>query len=101
MTSVRYTQFDDQLLKEMQRETLPGRQRIAARILNEARATAPVLHGDYRGGMHVATSGDSVSVVDSDPDAIYKEYGTSDTPAHASITNAARRYGRYTGWSPR
>lgn len=98
---VRYTQYDGQLIKELRRETKSDRMDVASRILNEARATAPVLEGDYRGGMHIESSGDEVSVVDSDPEAIYKEFGTSQTPAHASLTNAARRYGKYTGWQPR
>ena len=39
--------------------------------------------------------------IDTDPESVYKEYGTSDTPAHAVLTNAARKRGRYRGWSPR
>jgi len=45
-------------------------------------------------------SGDQVAIVNSDDVAGYVEYGTSDTPAHATMTNAARRFGRYTGMTP-
>ncbi|WP_280201218.1 hypothetical protein [Nocardia cyriacigeorgica] len=57
--------------------------------------------GAYRDGIGTEFSGTTVRVVDDDPDAIYKEYGTVDTPAHAAVTDAARRHGRYRGWTPR
>lgn len=74
---------------------------IAAQIAAEARASAPVETGEYRDGIHVAQQGERVFVEDSDPEAGYKEYGTVDTPAHAVLTDAASRYGRYTGYQPR
>ena len=77
------------------------RKRIAERIMIDARPLAPVLTGAYRGGIGVKTDGQDVSVVDSDEDAIYKEYGTSDTPAHAALTTVAMKYGRYRGMTPR
>jgi hypothetical protein len=83
------------------RGSTPGRVRIANQVAVEAQADAPVLTGAYRNGIEVQVDGDRVSVVDMDPESIYKEYGTSDTPAHASLTEAAMRHGRYTGWQPR
>lgn len=79
----------------------PKRRAIAGEIAEEARANAPVLTGEYRDGIHVEASGASVEVVDDDPDSQYKEYGTSDTPAHAAMTDPARKRGRYSGWQPR
>lgn len=95
------TLYRDQLRRETRAESLKGRREIATRIANDARGSAPVLTGAYRDGMTVETSGSTVRVVDNDPDAIHKEYGTSDTPAHASLTNAAMQYGRYSGTRPR
>lgn len=75
---------------------------IAEKIAADARPLAPVVSGDYRGGIEVEqSSGFRVSVVDEDENAIYKEYGTSDTPAHAALTAAAMKYGRYRGMRPR
>lgn len=75
---------------------------IAEKIAADARPLAPVVSGDYRGGIEVEqSSGFRVSVVDTDENAIYKEYGTSDTPAHAALTTAAMKYGRYRGMRPR
>lgn len=79
----------------------PRRQQIAREIAAEARASAPVLTGAYRDGIGTEFRRTVVRVVDEDPDAIYKEYGTSDTPAHAALTDAARARGRYRGWRPR
>ena len=72
-------------------ETYNQRMKIAAQIANSARAAAPVLTGRYRDGI----------AVESDGLTIHKEYGTSDTPAHAALTNAAIEYGRYSGTQPR
>ena len=83
------------------RISTPERVEIANEIAAEAQADAPVRSGAYRNGIEVQVDGDRVSVVDVDPDAIYKEYGTSDTPAHASLTEAAMNHGRYSGWQPR
>lgn len=74
---------------------------IAQAVADAARSHAPVHDGDYRDGIAVQIDGTHVSVVDNDPDAVFKEYGTSDTPAHASLTDSARQYGRYSGWRPR
>ncbi|NEW40781.1 HK97 gp10 family phage protein [Nocardia cyriacigeorgica] len=80
--------------------TTPRRRAIAREIADEARAAAPVLTGEYRDGIGVEFSGTTVRVVDDDPEAFYKEYGTVDTPAHAVLTDAARRRGRYRGYAP-
>jgi hypothetical protein len=79
----------------------PRRQQIGREIAAAARSAAPVLTGAYRDGIGTVFSGTTVRVVDEDPDGIYKEYGTSDTPAHAALTDAARARGRYRGWRPR
>lgn len=52
------------------------KKRIANQIANEARANAPVLTRAYRDGIGVAVEGMTVKVIDSDDDAIHKEYGT-------------------------
>jgi hypothetical protein len=99
--AARVTIYTAQALAEATRISTPKRVQIANEIAAEAQADAPVLSGAYRNGIEVQADGDRVSVVDMDPDAVYKEYGTSDTPAHASLTEAAMRHGRYTGWQPR
>lgn len=99
--SIRVTVYPDQAVAEARRISTPQRVEIAHQIAGDAQAVAPVLTGAYRDGIGVEVSGDQVSVVDTDPDSVYKEFGTSDTPAHAVLTNAAKAYGRYTGWQPR
>lgn len=101
MSIARLTLFDSFSRRAAVVLSTPRRRDMAKEIAGEARAAAPVLTGDYRDGIGVESSGTSVSVVDDDPDAIYKEYGTVDTPAHAVLTDAARRRGRYSGWQPR
>ncbi|MCK8671004.1 HK97 gp10 family phage protein [Rhodococcus sp. HM1] len=77
-----------------------GRIDIAKQAAQEARASAPVVTGDYRDGIAVVVDDNRVYLVDDDPDAVFKEYGTSDTPAHAALTDAARKHGKYRGWRP-
>lgn len=98
---VRVTLYREQLLAEARRLSTDQRVEIAHQAAGDAVADAPVLTGHYRDGISVEQNGDQVSIVDSDPDAVYKEYGTSDTPAHAALTEAASRYGKYTGWQPK
>ncbi len=86
---------------EVRAETVQGREEIAAEIAALARSDAPVLTGAYRDGIVVRTYGERVLVVDEDDEAVFKEYGTVDTPAHAALTDAARAFGRYSGWQPR
>lgn len=73
------------------------RAEIASQAADIARSAAPVQTGEYQGGIGTSVSGTDVMLFDSDPEAGYKEYGTSDTPAHMTLTNAARKFGRYFG----
>lgn len=98
---VRVTVFAAQAIAEARKLSTEDRAQIAEEIATEARAAAPVLTGHYRDGIHTETAGDDVRVVDDDPTAGYKEYGTSHTPAHATLTDAARKHGRYSGMKPR
>lgn len=99
--AARVTVFTEQAHREAYRLSTPKRRQVAEEIASEARADAPVRTGEYRDGIGTRSEGDRVFVQDDDPEAIYKEYGTSDTPAHAALTDAARRHGRYSGWQPR
>lgn len=99
--TARVTIFMAVALAQARRYSTPERVEIAEDVSVEAQADAPVLTGAYRNGIEVQVDGDRVSVVDMDPDSIHKEYGTSDTPAHASLTEAAMNHGNYTGWQPR
>jgi hypothetical protein len=101
VAAVRIRVFDATLLAEARRATTPQRADIAEQIVDEGQADAAVRTGEYRGGMAVEVDGDIVRAVDTDPEAAYKEYGTADTPAHAALTNAARRHGRYRGVQPK
>ena len=99
--TVRTAVFKQQAARDAYRSSTEQRARIAHQATDEARAEAPVLTGAYRDGMGVEVSGADVTMVDNDPDAFYKEFGTSDTPAHATMINAASRYGLYSGAKPR
>lgn len=99
--AVRVTVYAGQAIAEARVISGPERVKIANEAAGIARANAPVLTGAYRGGIGVEGGGARVAIVDTDPDAVYKEYGTSDTPAHMALTNAARQFGRYTGWQAR
>lgn len=93
--------YTAQALAEARRLSTPKRVEVATRAAGIARSTAPVESGEFQSGVGVEVNGDQVSIVNSDPEAGYKEYGTSDTPAHATMTNAAKQFGRYTGYQPR
>lgn len=95
------TVYPQRVYEQARRISTPARVEVAEAIVDVHRGSAPVDDGDYRDGATVVTSGDDVRVVNRDPAGRFKEYGTGDTPAHASMTNAARRFGRYTGWRPR
>lgn len=101
MAGVRVQVYAAQALREARRISTERRAEIAHEAAAEARADAPVRTGEYRDGIGVEVSGDEVRIVDNDPESIYKEYGTSDTPPHAVLTDAARKHGRYSGWNPR
>jgi hypothetical protein len=93
--------FEAQAIREARHLSTPERVEIAEQIVADARAAAPVLTGEYQAGMAVEANGDTVAAVDNDDEAGFKEYGTADTPAHATLTNAARRYGKYSGVQPK
>lgn len=97
---VRLTIFDGIIERSAKALSRNDRREVAAEIAADARSQAPVVTGAYRDGISVADIGGEPAVVDDDPDAIYKEYGTVDTPAHAALTDAARHHGKYSGWQP-
>lgn len=99
--AARLTIFNEIAIAQATHLSTPKRVTIANQVAAEAQADAAVLTGAYRNGIEVQVSGDRVSVVDMDPDSPHKEYGTSDTPAHAALTDAAKNHGKYTGWQPR
>lgn len=101
MAGFRVTVYAAQALKEARELSAKERVTIANQAASDARSAAAVVTGEYRGGIGVEVSGDSVAIVDNDPEAFYKEYGTSDTPAHMALTNSARKYGRYSGMQAR
>lgn len=101
MSGVRVTVFREIAIREARRISTEDRVKIAEQAAAEAISAAPVVSGRYRNGIHVQVSGDDVRLVDDDPDAIHKEYGTSDTPAHAVLTDAARSHGKYSGMQPK
>lgn len=87
------------LPRQVLKESTKGRSGVARLAAAHARATAPVVTGAYRDGIGVRVNQGTgeVNVVDDDPLATIKEYGTVDTPAHMTLTNAVRRYGRVVG----
>lgn len=101
MGKAKLTLYPARVKHRIRSETLKSRQDIAEKIAEEARQAAPVKRGDYRRGISVNVRGTRVEVVNTDNAAIHKEYGTSKTPAHAVMTRAASKYGRYVGMKPR
>lgn len=99
--TIRVTVYEAEALREARRISTEDRVNIAEEIAQQAIGSAPVLTGEYRGGIAVEVSGDDVRVVDNDPTAGFKEYGTADTTAHATLTDAARQHGKYSGMKPR
>ncbi|MFE7799009.1 HK97 gp10 family phage protein [Nocardia sp. NPDC057440] len=87
--------FEAQVYREARRESLPSRIDMAKEVAAKARQIAPVVSGAYRDGVAVEVDGGDVFVVDNDPLAFIKEFGTVDTPAHAILTDAARVLGKY------
>jgi hypothetical protein len=98
---VRVTVYAARAIAEARKLSTDDRTEIAHEIAADARAAAPVLTGAYRDGIHPEVNGTDVRVVDDDPTAGFKEYGTSTHAAHATLTDAARRHGRYSGMKPR
>lgn len=101
MAGIRVTVYSRQAIAEAYRASTPRRAEIAHEAASIARGRAPVESGEYRDGIGVEVNGDDVRIVDNDDEAFYKEYGTEDTPAHAVLTDAARQFGRYSGFQPK
>lgn len=99
--TVRTRMFPGRAREQAYVSSTPDRQRIAEEAADAARTEAPVLTGAYRDGIGVEVNGATVTIVDDDPLAFYKEFGTADTPAHATLITAASRHGDYSGMSPR
>ncbi|MFI5504465.1 hypothetical protein ACFLIN_03760 [Corynebacterium kutscheri] len=99
--TARFVLFRSQLPRKVRELSMNRRKEIAHTIATEAKSSAPVLTGRYQAGISVEVSGTQIMVVDTDDTAIHKEYGTSKAPAHAALTNAAMRYGTYSGTRPR
>ncbi|MGB6246110.1 HK97 gp10 family phage protein [Gordonia sp. (in: high G+C Gram-positive bacteria)] len=99
--SVRSRVFAREAIAQANASSVEQRAQIAHRAASDARTEAPVLTGAYRDGVTVLVDGADVTISDTDETAIHKEYGTSDTPAHATLINAASRYGTYYGARPR
>ena len=101
MAKVKLTLYRRQILRDLRRQTVPARKKIAEEIVSQAKSVAFILTGTYHDDIGTNTRGTTVRVVDNDELAIHKEYGTADTPAHAVLTGAAMRFGRYQGMRPR
>lgn len=98
---VTITVYGAECVAEARELSTQDRAQIAQEIAAIARATAPVLTGRFQAGIGIQVDGNQVEVDDEDPTAGYKEYGTSHTPAHATLTSAASQFGRYSGVQPR
>lgn len=98
---VRVTVYAGQAIAEARKLSTEDRVQVAEEIEGEARSAAPVVTGAYRDGIRVEVNGTDVRVVDDDPTAGFKEYGTSTHAAHATLTDAARKHGKYSGMKPR
>lgn len=87
------------LPQQVVKATTRDRAAVARLAAGYARGTAPVVTGAFRNGIKVLVNSGTgaVDLIDDDPLSIIKEYGTLDTPAHMTLTNAARRYGRLAG----
>jgi len=98
---IRVTIYAEQALAEARRLSVDERADIAEHAADDARAAARVDTGEFKTGIGVEVDGTLVRLVNNDPEAGFKEYGTSDTAAQATMTNAARRYGKYSGVQPK
>lgn len=100
MADVRITVFDAEAIRQAVELSTEDRVQIADEIADESRAAAHVDTGEYQSGIGVEVDGTRVAVVNSDETAGFKEYGTSDTAPQATMTNAARQHGKYSGIQP-
>lgn len=101
MARVRVTVYSRQAIAEAYVASTEQRAQIAHQAAGIARARAPVETGEYRDGIGVEVDAPKVRIVDNDEESFWKEYGTEDTPAHATLTDAARQFGRYSGFQPK
>ena len=103
MPGVRVTVYPGAAIAEARAALGEQLMQVAQAVEQTARGSAPVETGQFRNSFGVEGSAGAgrIAVVNTDPAAFYIEYGTSDTPAHATLTNAARQYGKYTGMQPR
>lgn len=99
-SKARITIYGSKAQAAARRGSFKDRVKVANDIAAVARGTAPRRSGHFANSFRVSTS-DGVRVENIDSQAIRKEYGTSRTPAHSTLTSAAMRYGKYTGWRPR
>lgn len=101
VSGVRIVIFEDLAIAEAKATMGDALQVIGQAIADVARGSAPVDSGGFRDSIVCEGSGDKVTVeADDEGRAFFIEYGTSDTPAHATLTNAARQFGKYTGMQP-
>lgn len=96
----RVTVFNAQAIREAYRASTHQRVGIAHQAAAVASGTAHVDTGEFQQGIGVEVDGDHVQLVNNDPEAGHKEYGTVDTAAQATMTDAARQFGRYSGIEP-
>jgi hypothetical protein len=89
------TLFPGELARELAEKAKPQIVERAKQAAAKARSEAPVVSGAYRDGIGVVVEGDDVYLVDTDPLAAIKEYGTADTPPHSVLTNAGASIGKY------
>ena len=101
MAGARVTVYPAQAIAEARAACGDQLFEIAGQIADEARSSAPVETGTFQTSISAQRDGNRASVIADDEVAFYIEYGTSDTPAHGTMTNAARKFGRYTGMTPR
>jgi len=100
VANAKITIYDKAVRGEAKELARPDLVTVAGKIAGDASGFAPRRTGIYAGSFTVDSS-EGVRVVSSDTTSIHKEYGTSDTPAHAALTEAAMRYGKYSGTRPR
>ncbi|MCU1640912.1 MAG: hypothetical protein JWN03_1187 [Nocardia sp.] len=92
---VRLTIFEAQVRDEAKKASLPDREELAYEVALKAIELAPVVSGAYQDGIDVVVEDGDVYVVDNDPIAFMKEFGTVDTPAHLILTEAAADLAQY------
>lgn len=91
----RLTIYDAQVYAAVDKSTLPSRIDMAYEVALEAIDIAPVVSGAYRDGIDVVTEGTDVFIVDDDPIAFMKEFGTVDTEPIGLLTEAAQVLAKY------